>query len=81
MSGGAYVFFDTGQEGVSLFDWAAARAVVTFGVGSTLESSVSAVFFADGYQRYTFQFTFTWGKLKIFDHQPSRCDFWHTTTG
>lgn len=79
MSGGVYVFFDTGQEGTSLFDWAATRAVVTLGVGSNFESSVSAMFFADGYQRYTFRFAFTWGELKIFDHQPSRCDLWYLT--
>lgn len=77
LSSGFYVFFDHEQDIESLFDWSAARAEIKVGIGANLESSLSGMFFAAGYQWYTFRVTFTWGTLRIFDYKPTPCDFWY----
>ena len=68
MFGGVYVFFDHDLEDVSLFDWHETRAVVEYGIGPNLVVGMTGYFHHSSPPMLGFSFNYTWGTLRIFDH-------------
>ena len=67
MFGGVYVFFDHELE-ESLFDWFGTRAVVEYGIGPSFVVGITGDFYHYLPPMLGFSFSYTWGMLRIFDH-------------
>lgn len=68
MFGGVYVFFDHELEEESLFDWLGMRAVVEYGIAPNFVVGMTGDFYHSLPPLLGFSFSYTWGTLRIFDH-------------
>ena len=80
MFSGMYVFFDHELDDESLFDWFGTRAVVEYGIGPGFVVGMTGDFRYSSSPILGFSFSYTWGTLRIFDHDfCDDCIRWVTT--
>ena len=80
MFGGVYVFFDHELEEKSLFDWCETRAVVEYEIGPSFVVGMTGCFHHASPPVLGFSFSYTWGTLRIFDHDFCDDCIWPVVT-